>query len=196
MTRLGAYSRAVLEIHTYVPHGAIAWPLRSGMVPEWANTDNPGQEARQRAWHVLPLACGRHSRVPDQAMTAVNHISQPFRWVHRSGSDTDVAGSYRTGSKFCTVYPSRAMMKYAKPSFSVQAHSHHQSILPPSHTRHPTPQTGHEHARTHTPHHTTPRPPCRNHTRLHQIGWRHDFMSDAVADAVAVCSAPCIRPAI
>lgn len=79
-------------------------PLRSGMVPEWANIDNPGQEARQRAWHVLPLARGRHSRVPDQAMTAGNHISRPFRWVHRSGSDTDVAGPYRTGSKFCTVY--------------------------------------------------------------------------------------------
>jgi hypothetical protein len=44
-----------------------------------------------RTWPALPLAPGHTAASQDQAMTAGNHISQPSRWVHPSGSATDVA---------------------------------------------------------------------------------------------------------
>jgi hypothetical protein len=44
-----------------------------------------------RTWPALPLAPGHTAASQHQAMTAGNHISQPSRWVHPSGSATDVA---------------------------------------------------------------------------------------------------------
>jgi hypothetical protein len=63
-------------------------PPAWGIDREWFHSrqTHASRQVTANAGLRCPVACHwlrEHSRVPDQAMTAGNHISQPFLWVRR-----------------------------------------------------------------------------------------------------------------
>jgi hypothetical protein len=96
------------------PHGSIAschcaGPRDGPCDREWflirQRADASGKAGLTRPG--LPLAPGHTAASPDQAMTAGNHISRPSRWVHPSGSVTDVAGWRRQCVRYHAVLCNR-----------------------------------------------------------------------------------------
>lgn len=77
-----------------------------------------GHRGPRQGHRPVPLLAPRaRNRVPDQAMRAGNHISRPSRWVHPSGSGTDVAGlggvsAVRCHGILCNRLPRRETLTF------------------------------------------------------------------------------------